>query len=298
MTFDVMGRVTDSRSGEPLSGVQINPPGAAETDTDGRFTIRVDGAPGDVPPPAQDVVEPTPTPAIPAPYPPRIPPVPEPVPDPTVSELGENLAASVASIQQELAHYPMSNIGYVLDELTIEVPAGYWVDSVGQLRVRLEGGDTGGTLRLRVAPRIGDPPPRTVTAPQPLSTLGTLAPDAIERLAALRVFSVDDLLRASRNAAGQRGLQQLGIPDVTAVLGQAELIALPTLPPPVAESLASAGVADPRAFLDADPQQLAGTLTDRLGQPVTPDDVRAWQERSRPLIAIELPRGEEVPTDA
>jgi hypothetical protein len=296
MTFDVVGRVTDPGSGEPLSGLRINPPDAAETDTDGRFMIRIDGAPGDGPP---DPVVPVPIPApLPGPLPRPLPPVAPPPPDPTVSELGENLAASVASIQQELAHYPMSNVGYLVDELAIELPAGYWIDALGQLRVRLEGGDTSGRLRLQVKPVLGDPPPRSVTAPQPLAALGTLPPDALERLAALRVFSVDDLLRVSRNAAGLRGLEQLGVPDVEAVLGRAELIALPSLPAPVAESLAAVGVDGPRAFLDGDPAQLAGALTDRLGQPVKPDDVRAWQERSRPLIAIEMPGAKEAATDA
>jgi hypothetical protein len=64
----------------------------------------------------------------------------------------------------------------------------------------------------------------------------------------------------------------------------------------VASGLTSAGVSDPRNFVDADPAALAGELSGRPGEQIDPTDVRAWQDGARRLIEIPRPRaGEENP---
>src|SRR4051812_3642060 len=247
-------------------------------------------------------LEPAPEPA------PEADPAPTPAPDPvppaataeppalTITELGEALAATAASIQQELAHYPTANGAFVLDDLDIEIPAGFGVDRLGQLRVNV-GGNAGaepaGRLRLRVKPLLEPPEPRSVTAPQPLEALAALGAETIAKLEAERVYSVGDLLRISRNAAGRKALDELGVPDLDGLRGRAEVVALPTVPSRVAESLVQVGVTDPKAFVAADPGVLAQRLSERLGERLEATDVSAWQTRTRPLVVV--PRVEVEP---
>jgi hypothetical protein len=206
----------------------------------------------------------------------------------TITELGEALAATAASIQQELTHYPTENGAFFLEDLDVEIPVGFGVDTLGQLRVRMadEAEATSGRLRLRVKPLVDARGPRSATAPQPIESLGVLEPEVIERLQAERVYSVGDLLRVSRNAAGAQALEHLGVADVPTVRTRAEVVALPSLPPVVAESLLAAGIEEPRAFVDADPTDLAGRLRDQLGEPLSPKDVAAWQASTRPLVML------------
>lgn len=207
----------------------------------------------------------------------------------TVAELGEALAATAASIQQELAHYPTANGAFVLDDLDVEIPAGFAVDRLGQLRVRVgadEAPESSGRLRLRVKPLLEPPANRSVTAPQSLDTLDALSPELISRLEAERVYSVGDLLRVSRNAAGRKALDELGVPDVSALRGRAEVVALPTVPNRVGESIVRVGIAEPRDFVAADPALLAEQLTAELGESLDAKAVLAWQQRTRPLVML------------
>jgi hypothetical protein len=177
----------------------------------------------------------------------------------------------------------------MLEDLDVEIPVGFGVDTLGQLRVRVAGEEqqaSAGRLRLRVTPLEGRIQ-RSVTAPQPLESLESLRPEVIERLQAERVYSIGDLLRVSRNAAGQRALEQLGVEDVPAVRARAEVIALPSVPPVVAESLVSAGITEPRQFVAADPAELAERLQSKLGQAVREQDIAAWQEGTRPLVVLD-----------
>jgi hypothetical protein len=332
--FDVRGRVIDRGSGAPLAGLRVEAwdrdtqfhsmLGAETTNADGRFAIRFgeeaygdfggDALPdvyfkvldGDVqlentfaaPKPnlaegvSEHVLVVQPRPGVPEPPP-------APLPDLTVGEIGEALAATVASVQQELAHYPMAMGTFVVDELAVDVPVRYSVDTLGQLRVRVEPSANGSTsnLRLRIRPVLDPPEPRSVTAPQPLSKLGVLPADAIRRLEAQRVFSVDDLLRVSRNAAGRRALEELGVPELDGALDRARVIALPSLPAPVAESLVAEGIGKPGELLAADPRRLAKKLSARLGEPIDEADVTAWQDRTRPLVALMRPQASEGDSD-
>lgn len=334
-TFDVAGRVIDKTSGGPVPDLRVEAwdrderfhslLGVEHTDADGRFSIRFDeNAYGDF---GSDVLPDvyfkvlageqvladtfaTPevdraagrservltvdTAALPAPMPPA------PEPDLTVSEVGESLAATVASIQQELAHYPMALGTFVVDDLEVDIPVRYRVDGLGQLRVRIGGAtaaESGGSLRLRVKPVLEPPEPRSVTAPQPLTALDALSDDALSRLEAHRVYSVDDLLRVSRNAAGRRALEALGVPDVDGLVGRAEVIALPTVPATVTTELVKLGIDQPKAFVEADPSRLAKKLNQGLADDVDAGDVTAWQELTRPLVALPRP-GEKEAIDA
>ncbi|MGZ8649345.1 MAG: hypothetical protein ACXW08_12080 [Solirubrobacteraceae bacterium] len=219
-------------------------------------------------------------------------------PELTITELGEALAVTAASIQQELAHYPTEKGTFVLDDLDVELPVGFGVDSLGQLRVRMaseEQQESAGRLRLRVKPLLEAPGARSATAPQPLESLGALRPEVIERLQAERVYSVGDLLRVSRNVAGARALEALGVENLASVRGRAEVVALPSVPPVVAESLVLAGIHEPKAFVAADPAELAGRLQAQLGQPMSAKDVAGWQASTRPFVLLHRPSEEDAP---
>ena len=69
---------------------------------------------------------------------------------------------------------------------------------------------------------------------------------------------------------------------------------MPALPASVATALLRAGVPSPIAFVQADPAGLAGRLTELLreellGEKVTPEDVKAWQDGVRQLGMLALP---------
>ena len=228
------------------------------------------------------------------PTPPAPDPEPEAEPEPvalTITELGEALAVTAASIQQELAHYPTANGAFVLDDLDIEIPAAFGVDRLGQLRVDVGAPANGasapaGRLRLRVKPLLEPPEPRSVTAPQALDALAVLSTDVIAKLHAQRVYTVGDLLRISRNPAGRKALDELGVPLVEGLRARAEVVALPTVPSRIAESLVRVGVFDPKAFVDADATQLAERLSEHVGERLDVAQVIAWQARTRPLVTI------------
>jgi hypothetical protein len=209
-------------------------------------------------------------------------------------ELGESIAVTVASVQEELARYPNDLGAYVLDEVDLNVPVQLRVDELGQVKATVVEGEapssTVGQLHLRLRPILGasqNPPPTSV---RPLDTLGALSPQEIARLEAERVFSVDDLMRVARNASGRAALTKFGLEtDLERVLDRAEVLSLPMLPAPVAESLLQVGVEAPADFVNEDPAKLAESLSERLGQTLSTEDVSSWQSKVGEVLAFPLP---------
>jgi len=120
--------------------------------------------------------------------------------------------------------------------------------------------------------------------------LGALTPVEIARLKEQRIFSVDDLLRIARNAAGRNGLSKLNLQvGLGNLLDLASVLALPMLPAPVAESLLRIDVRSVSDFVQRDAAELARLLTGQLEQPIKPEDVLIWQQEAREFIALPLP---------
>lgn len=200
-----------------------------------------------------------------------------------IHELGESLAATVASVQGEMARYNTALGTYVLDEIDISIPVMLRVTKLGQVMARVTDSQTPdsavGQIRLRLKPSTGAAPVATPNgAAQPLETIDIITREALARLAEERVFSVGDLLRVAATAAGREALARevFGF-ELRGVLDRAALLALP-LPAGVSTLLLKLGVNAPEQFLKSDPAQLAANMRGYAAIPVGPADISQWQE--------------------
>ncbi|MEA3201738.1 MAG: hypothetical protein QOE90_3166 [Thermoplasmata archaeon] len=206
-------------------------------------------------------------------------------------ELGETVASAAMGIHEELARHPRASGCYILDDLELTLPVRARLDELGQVLVSLsnDAAPGGATLRLRVRPSQDAPRAPLPSAPQPLSTLG-LPHQAIEKLAAHRVFSVDDLMRISQTAAGRAALANLRLgASLDRALDKAAILALPTIPPALLEAIAKTAIKDPAGFLAADPARLAKDLAPILPEPIAPDVLRSWQDATRGALRVPGP---------
>jgi hypothetical protein len=209
-------------------------------------------------------------------------------------EVGEGIAAAIAAVQQELARYPNSLGAFLVDEVDLDIPIQFRVDTLGQVLATVVNSDTPsagvGRLRLRLRPVLGAVLPPPGTSDQPLASLGALPPEDLVKLEAQRIFSVDDLLRVTRTASGRSGVDRLELATpVDSLLGRAEVVASPALPAQVAETLVQIGVESPAEFVNRDPAQVAVELSGQLNQPVTVEDVVIWQEEVKLGLEVPLP---------
>jgi hypothetical protein len=221
-------------------------------------------------------------------------PTPPPSAEVELHEVGEGIAAAMAAIQQELTRYPNSLGAFLVDEVDLDIPIRFRVDTLGQVLATVVNSDEPsaavGRLRLRLRPVLGAVLPPPVTSDQSLASLGALPPEDLAKLEAQRIFSVDDLLRVTRTASGRSGVDQLDLATrVDSLLGRAEIIASPALPAPVAETLVQIGVDSPAEFVDRDPAQVAVELSKQLNQPVTAEDVAIWQQEVKLGLEVPLP---------
>lgn len=199
-----------------------------------------------------------------------------------IHELVDAVVQALVSTQRELARYATPLGAFVLDELDVTLPVRMRLDALGQIMTSLA--DPGGDerpvaqLRLRVRPALGTDTPPDVTSGQGLAELGVLDAQALAKLATLRIFSVDDLLRVARNAAGRSALSTLdvGVP-ITPLLDRLAIAAIPSLPPSVRKALIGVKIESPADFLARESGVLAKALTRYTGRRTTARDVEAWQ---------------------
>ncbi|GAA4587819.1 hypothetical protein GCM10023194_37840 [Planotetraspora phitsanulokensis] len=221
--------------------------------------------------------------------------VPRPDGEVVLHELGETIATAVNRMQSELARYPSTVGAYVVDELDLSVPVAVQLDRLGQVRAKVVDrapvDEQLGQIRMRVRPVLGARLPYADQLDQPLSVLTELSADAVARLNALRVYSVEDLARLASAPAGSAALAGLNLGvDLAALLDKVALLSLTVLPRPVREALILLGVSSPRAFADhPDPAALAAALSVRLGQDIGVDAVTTWARLVRDGLAIPLP---------
>jgi hypothetical protein len=202
-----------------------------------------------------------------------------------IHELGESLAATVASVQGEMARYNTALGTYVLDEIDISIPVMLRVTTLGQVLARVTDKQTPdsavGQIRLRLKPSAGAAPvPTPNGASQPLNEIDLISREALARLEGDRIFSVGDLLRVASTAAGREALSRevFGY-DLRGVLDRAALMSLP-LPAGVSTLLLKLNIYSPEQFLKSDATQLADAMRGYAGLPVQAADVTQWQEAS------------------
>lgn len=198
-------------------------------------------------------------------------------------ELGESLAATVASVQGEMARYNTALGTYVLDEIDISIPVMLRVTKLGQVMARVtdsQAPDSAvGQIRLRLKPSTGAAPvPTPNGAAEPLHTIDLITREALARLAGERIFSVGDLLRVAATAAGREALaREVFGYDLRGVLERAALVSLP-LPAGVSTLLLKLGITSPEQFVKSDPAQLSDTVRGYAGLAVSAADISQWQE--------------------
>ena len=217
---------------------------------------------------------------------------PSPSSEVALNELGESLAATVASVQNELAHYNTALGTYVLDEVELSVPVLLRVSSFGQIMAtvtQVPPPDAAvGQIRIRLKPAAsaaGIQQPLAGGARRSLDALGTLPNELLERLEEERIFYVGDLLRVASTAAGRTALSKIvSGGELSGVLDRATMLSLP-IPGIIGDTLLKLGFSQPSRFLQADPAELAATLSRSVESPITVNDVERWQEASAVYLA-------------
>lgn len=211
-----------------------------------------------------------------------------------VHELADGLAQALVSAQRELDRYGSSLGAYLLEELDFTVPVRMRLDALGQVMTTLVDQPVKDVptaqLRLRVRAAVGSESPPDVASPQALDELGVLDAAALKQLASYRIFSVDDLLRVARGAAGRNALGQieLGRP-LDDVLAQLSVAALPVITPAARRALVRAGIKSTADLMARDPGALARLLSKTSGSPVTEAEVVTWQKEVGNYLGVPIP---------
>ena len=211
-----------------------------------------------------------------------------------VHELADGLAQALVSAQRELDRYGSSLGAYLLEELDFTVPVRLRLDPLGQVMTSLVDQPPKDVpvaqLRLRVRAAVGAESPPDVTSPQALDELGVLEPAALEQLASYRIFSVDDLLRVARGAAGRNALAriELGRP-LTDILDRLSVAALPVITPFARRALVQAGVKSTADLLSREPAALAKLISRASGRTIAEGDVVKWQTDIGSYLGVPLP---------
>src|SRR5262249_3367343 len=148
-------------------------------------------------------------------------------------------------------------------------------------------------LQLRLRPVLGASQAPVIVSGQPLSALNALSPEAIARLEAERIFTVDDLLRVANHPAGRHALVKLDLgTDLGRIQERAAVLTLPGIPSEVTEALLQIGIGSPTEFVKADATDLARSLSERTKLPIEPKHVSTWQQQTEKLIRPQLDGGQ------
>lgn len=217
-----------------------------------------------------------------------------------IHELGESIAASLASIQQELNRYPNTMGAFLLDEVDLEIPVSLRVDCLGQVKAKVqekveEGSSSVGRLHLKVKPVLGAEQPPVPMSDQSLEDLKVLSPEEIQLLKKQRIFSVNDLLRVSRNVGGRLALEKLGLKKKEEELKKrGAFLYLPMIPLSVKQTLLQADIKSPQDFMEQDAEKMAALLSKSLKTKVNIKEVQAWQQEVRKFLTIPRPKLNEI----
>lgn len=211
-------------------------------------------------------------------------------------ELGESLVASAVSIQRELRRYTEDNGAFLLEDLEVELPLKVRVDPLGQLMAQVVSEATPNSaltrIRLRIRPDAQPVDRVPIIADQPLEFLTILSKDQRAFLESYRIFSVEDLIRASRNAASRKALQTV-IPKVVLEdsLARGGVLLIPVVPARVAAGMLGVGVKSVDDFLSRDPSRLALALAKALREQITREHVSQWQADLKKLKTLVNQKG-------
>jgi hypothetical protein len=213
-------------------------------------------------------------------------------------ELGGSLADTVATVQEELARYSSTLGAFLLDEIALDIPVSFRVDSLGQLMTTVSSTEKAGALtgmvHLKVRPVLGASHPRPpVRSNVPLISLSMFPPETIAYLNSRRIFTVDDLVRIASIVSSRQSLIQgdstrkLTETTLNLALARAGLLRLPTVPLSATEILFSINVDSIDAFLASDPMEL-GNVLQQMGLPISPEEIYSWQTQTRELLGLPL----------
>lgn len=206
-------------------------------------------------------------------------------------ELCESLAISAVSIRRELQRYPDEMGIFSLDDFELEIPAKIRIDELGQTMTKVVSeaspNDTIARIKLRIKPVPGPLEMQPVISDQPLETLDVLSREQIAKFESYRIFSVEDLLRASRSVANRKALAGI-IPEAKLgeALDRAGVAAMPGIPEGVSRKLLELKIKSPRDFVARDAEEMAKSLSHATGENIEAKDVIDWQKQIRNLISI------------
>ncbi|MCC6278460.1 MAG: hypothetical protein IT289_11155 [Oligoflexia bacterium] len=200
-------------------------------------------------------------------------------------ELGESIALSLSSVQNELTKYQNGTAAFLVDEIDIVLPIKARVDNLGQIVASVadseKAGPGVGQFRLKVRPVVGAQVPLMLEKHEPIESLD-LPAETIETLKKNRIFSVDDFQRVTNKAGGLEALKKVnGQVDWKTKIGKSGLVASKVLPREISKLFDKAGIKDVEEFVDKDPKALSDKLSEATGMIVEPEAIKVLQDKER-----------------
>ncbi|MCL4251671.1 MAG: hypothetical protein KJ065_26200 [Anaerolineae bacterium] len=199
----------------------------------------------------------------------------------TILELGESVVQALIGVQRTLARSADEAGRYLMDEVELDMPVKLRIGPDEQVLVSPSEGDepahqlTRVRLKLRPAEQdeaVGLPLPAGTD--RPLTVLPDLAQTVIQRLNALRIFSIGDFLRGTSTVRGYEMMMHLDMDfDLDKAIDQAKLVASPEMPYVLAEDLLQHGVNSRLEFAKLTSGQLKSAVSDRLVEIMGMDEI-------------------------
>lgn len=210
-------------------------------------------------------------------------------------EVGEALAISAISIKRELSRYQDEMGLFEINDFELEIPVKLRIDDIGQVMAtvvsEVNSSDAIARLKIKINPTSELPENLPIIADQPLESLGVFNPEQIKQFKQHRIFSVEDLLRASRNTSTLNSLTTIAPNDkLDTALNLAGVITMPNLPSGITSALVNLDVASPKDFVAKNPKTLATQLSQVTGESITEDDVKNWQSHIKDTISLKFKR--------
>ncbi len=204
-------------------------------------------------------------------------------------ELGESLSTAASQIQDELDRYPKSWGSFHIDSLELSIPVAMRIDSFGQVFVEVdkstEKENAGGNVTLKIRPYFGDWNTPEIYSDQSVKDLDVLTDKEIQVLEEHRIFTVNDLLRLTRNPTGRKAFENIGLGDkLDKIINRSVLMGYQEMDDELKIALVKLGVDSLEKFTDAKKDKLSKQLLDKYKIDISQTKIAEMQKNVKSVL--------------